>query len=68
MIKFYDLEGYHIMANEKLLADIIKIFGNNGSFYYPRYILIDANGKTIKSTAAKPSELSALKQQIEEAF
>tara|TARA_R110002049_G_scaffold22979_4_gene81522 strand:+ start:401 stop:1909 length:1509 start_codon:yes stop_codon:yes gene_type:complete len=64
MIKFYDLEGHHLITNEELLADIIKIFGNNSSFYYPRYILIDENGKTIQSVAAKPSQLEKLKEQL----
>jgi thiol-disulfide isomerase/thioredoxin len=66
MIKFYGLDGQHLMANEALLTDIFKIFGNDGSFYYPRYILIDENGKTIKSVAAKPSELETLKAQLTE--
>ena len=64
MIKGYNLEGYHIMANEKLLADIIKIFGNNDSIYYPHYILIDEDGIVINKSAPKPSELIKLERQL----
>lgn len=64
MIQGYGLEGYHIRTNKTLLADIIKKFGNNGSFYYPRYLLIDENGNVLNAYAAKPSELNALKKQL----
>jgi len=64
MIKGYDLEGYHIRANELLKADIIKIFGNNGSFYYPRYILIDEKGTVVNEYVAKPSESIKLEKQL----
>lgn len=64
MIKFYGLEGHHLMANEALLTDIFSIFGNNGSFYYPRYILIDEEGNIAQSVAAKPSEPEALEEQL----
>ncbi len=64
MIKGYNLEGHHIRANNTLLADIIKIFGDNGSFYYPRYILIDENGNVINKYVAKPSQLPALEKEL----
>ena len=64
MIKFYGLDGSHLIANEALLTDIFNIFGNNGSFYYPRYILIDEEGNIAQSVAAKPSELDTLEEQI----
>jgi len=33
MIKFYNLEGSHIRANAQLIADLRKLFDNNGSIY-----------------------------------
>ena len=64
MIKGYELNGYHIMANEKLMADIFNIFGQNGSFSYPRYILIDENGEIIFENAKRPSEIKELAESI----
>ncbi len=68
MIKFYDLEGQHIMANEKLVADIINRFGNNGSFAYPRYLLIDENGKVVNEQTSYPSKINKLEKEIEESY
>ena len=64
MIKFYNLEGYHILANEELLADIFEKFDNNGSFAYPRYLLIDENGKVVNSHASYPSKVGQLEKEI----
>jgi hypothetical protein len=68
MIKAYNLEGQHILANEKLLADIINKFGNNGSFAYPRYLLIDENGKVVNSQASYPSKTRKLEKEIMESY
>ena len=68
MIKAYNLEGQHILANEKLLADIINKFGDNGSFTYPRYLLIDENGKVVNSQASYPSKTSKLEKEIMESY
>ena len=65
MIKFYELEGYHVFASNELMSDIISKLGKKGSFYYPYYLLIDENGKVFKNEAARPSQLEALKKQIE---
>lgn len=64
MIKGYELNGYHIMANEKLMADIFNIFGQNGAFSFPRYILIDENGEIIFENAKRPSEIKELAESI----
>ncbi len=68
VIKAYNLEGQHILANEKLLADIINKFGNNGSFAYPRYLLIDENGKVVNSQASYPSKTRKLEKEIMESY
>ncbi len=64
MIKFYDLEGYHIRANEELGNDLRKIFDRDGSLSIPWYILIDENGNIIKEHASRPSNLKELEKEI----
>ena len=68
MIKFYDLEGQHLLANEKLIADIIDKFGNNGSFAYPRYMLVDENGNVVNAEASYPSQIEQLEKEINENY
>lgn len=68
MIKFYDLEGHHLLANKKLVADIIDRFGRNGSFSYPRYILVDENGNVVNEQASYPSKTEQLKREISESY
>ncbi len=68
MIKFYNLEGYHIRANQKLNEDLRKIFNRNGSISIPWYILIDENGDIIKEHAKRPSQIEELEKQIDESF
>lgn len=68
MIDFYDLEGHHVFTNEKLLADIIDKFGNNGQFAYPRYLLIDENGIVVNEQASYPSNLKQLEREINENY
>jgi thiol-disulfide isomerase/thioredoxin len=64
MIKFYDLEGQHILANENLVSDIIDRFGNNGSFAYPWYLLVDEKGNVVNKRASYPSKTEQLKKEI----
>jgi thiol-disulfide isomerase/thioredoxin len=64
MIKYYNLDGYHVMASEKLVNDIRKVFGRNKDLYIPRYIICK-NGKIIVKDARKPQEKDALCKQIE---
>lgn len=68
MIQFYELEGYHILANEKLVADIIGKFSKNGSFAYPRYLLVDENGQVVNSQASYPSKTEQLEKEINENY
>lgn len=64
MISFYNLEGYHIRNNEKLYADLIRIFNQNGIIAIPWYILVDENGNIVKEHASKPSEIDKLEEEI----
>ena len=57
MIKFYNLEGYHVRANKSLEADLRRIFDRKGSLVIPWYILIDEDGSIKEVRAKKPSEL-----------
>ena len=64
MIKFYDLEGFHIRAGEELSNDLKKIFDKNGSISIPWYILMDSNGNILKKHASKPSQSKKLAEEI----
>ncbi|MGV8093154.1 MAG: TlpA family protein disulfide reductase [Mangrovibacterium sp.] len=66
MIKFYNLEGYHVRANEELNAELRKIFDRNGSLSIPWYILIDNNGKILRKHASRPSQINELEKEINE--
>ncbi len=64
MIKFYELEGYHVRANKTLTDNLIKLFDKNGSLYIPWYILVDENGKIIKLRASRPSQIEQLENDL----
>ena len=51
MIKYYNLQGYHIRASKQLNSDLQTIFSKDhkGSFYIPFHILIDESGKILKT-------------------
>ncbi|MBD8489203.1 redoxin family protein [Echinicola sp. CAU 1574] len=68
MINFYELEGYHILANEKLVSNIFEKFGNQGSFTYPRYLLIDEIGKVVNPHASYPSKTDQLEREINQSY
>jgi len=63
MIRYYDLQGYHIRASAKLMNDIRNIFGNNRSLAIPRYAIIK-DGKMVLNNAKRPSDEEALYKQI----
>jgi len=66
MIKFYNLEGYHVRANKELNAELIKTFDRNGSINIPWYILIGNNGNIIKKHVSPPSQINKLEKEINE--
>jgi thiol-disulfide isomerase/thioredoxin len=63
MIKYYDLQGYHIRASGKLMDDIRNIFGGNRGLAIPRYAIIK-DGKMVLNNAKPPSDQEALYKQI----
>lgn len=64
MIKYYNLEGYHVMASEKLAGDIYKTFGRHNSLMIPRYVICK-DGKVILKDAKRPQDKEALFKQVE---
>jgi len=64
MIKFYNLEGNHIRANEKLSADLYTLYNKSGKISIPWYIIIGKNGDVIKLYAHRPSELNELEKEL----
>lgn len=62
MIKYYDLKGFHVLANNKLDANLDSILNITG---IPHYALIDENGKVIVNDVPYPSQLKELKELIE---
>lgn len=65
MIHFYNLEGFHIRANEKLDADLRTLYGNQ-SMGIPWHFLTDENGTIIKKSLKGPSEIENLEKQLNE--
>lgn len=58
MIKYYNLEGKHIRANEKLNQELRTLYNEkSGVISIPWYILIDEKGNILKKHAKKPSEI-----------
>jgi len=63
MIHFYNLEGYHIRANEKLDADLRNLYGKQ-SMGIPWHFLTDESGNIIKKSVSGPSEIENLEKQL----
>ncbi len=63
-IKYNELKGYHVRANNELIEDMWNSLGGiQGAI--PRYVLIDKSGNIFKSMAASPSHQLELRKQIE---
>ena len=56
LIKYFNLEGYHIRANSSLCKDLEKVQNSGKGFYIPWHIMFDEKGNTI----AIPSEIAEL--------
>lgn len=63
MIKYYDLQGYHIRASPKLMDDIRKLFSVKQGLSIPRYAIIK-EGKMVLNNARPPSDKEALYKQL----
>lgn len=65
LIKFYNLKGFHINANNQLDGDLRRIYNNGGSMTIPWNILVDENGQIMQLHASRPSQLGQLEKEIE---
>ncbi|WP_289658316.1 TlpA family protein disulfide reductase [Flavobacterium panacagri] len=65
MTHFYNLEGYHIRANEKLDGDLRNIFGSE-SFAIPWHFLVDENGAILNKKLSGGSQIQNLEKQLTE--
>ncbi len=64
MIKYYNLEGDHILANEELVADLRRLYDKNGMIAIPWYILIDEQGEIKELHFKGSSKLEELKESL----
>ncbi|MFT3947726.1 MAG: TlpA disulfide reductase family protein [Agriterribacter sp.] len=64
LIRYYDLKGSHIKANERLTRDLSGIFWNGKGYALPLYVIIDAEGKIVEADALAPADRKKLYQQI----
>lgn len=65
MINYYELDGYHIRANELLNTDLRNLRGKD-TFGIPWHILTDGNGNIIKKYISGPSQIETLEKQLNE--
>lgn len=63
-IKFYNLRGSHIRANEKLIKDLSRIFWQGKGYALPLYVVISRSGYIVEFDAYRPSEKKKLYDQI----
>ncbi len=61
-IKGYNLDGYHLIMNDKLEASLEGLVGE--IYGIPRYILVNEDGVVVEPDAYKPSDTDLLKEQI----
>lgn len=65
MIKFFQLNGAHLRTNHELRTDLSRLFWEGKGYAIPKYLLIGADGTVIESDAARPSDVTTLRKQIE---
>ncbi len=64
-LSFYNLNGHHIRASSALITDMRTRFSDaTGTLFIPRYIIVGPDGKIIDANAKRPSERSALYEQL----
>jgi thiol-disulfide isomerase/thioredoxin len=60
-IKFYELHGFHFLANRKFQIDFANKFTlRKGSFAIPQYLIVDEQGTIVTNNAPRPSESNEL--------
>lgn len=64
MIKYYNLEGWHIRTNKALLQDLKnKFWDGKDGYAIPRYILV-SGGKVVNANMFRPSDKEQLYKQL----
>lgn len=64
LIKYYNLRGSHIRANESLLRDLSRIFWQGKGYALPLYVILNRTGYIVESDAPRPSEKRKLYSEI----
>lgn len=64
LIKYYNLRGSHVRANESLLKDISRIFWQGKGYALPLYVVINRAGTIVEADAHRPSEKRKLYAEI----
>ena len=57
LIKYYNLEGKHVRANENFRNELYYKYDGSGTIFIPWYILIDEEGNILQKHAKKPSQI-----------
>ena len=66
MIKYYDLKGFHHLANRDFFLDFEKNHSTmEGMVAIPQYLIVDASGTILTNNAPKPSQANELRKVIE---
>ncbi len=64
LIKYYNLRGSHVRANETLLKDLSRIFWQGKGYALPLYVVINRAGTIVEADAHRPSEKRRLYAEI----
>lgn len=64
--KAFNLNGYHLRANERLTTDIHeKIYEGGGVMGIPQFVLLDKDGNILEKNLPWPHDIDKLKQELD---
>lgn len=66
--KAFNLNGYHLRANNKLVTDINEKLYEGRGIGVPRYILMDKDGNILDKDLSRPGNIDKLKQELDKHF
>lgn len=66
--KVFNLNGYHLRANNKLATDINEKLYEGKGIGVPRYILLDKDGNILEKDLTRASNIDKLKQELDKHF